>query len=124
MRILYTLIAFAVLSVSAFGQNSQCSGNAKITITASGTTAVIPAAGTRNIHICKVTFAGGGPVNFKFIATNGGGDTDKSGVYQSVQYYAYDFTGDLSMGAGNGFGINISTVATIGGLVTYYLSAN
>lgn len=124
MRFIYILIVFAVLNVSAFGQNSLCSGQAPITITTSGTTTVIVADAARNIHVCKVTFALSAASDITFVATNGGGNTNISGVYKGVQTLALDFTGDLKTGLANGFGINSSAVITGGGVMTFYVTPN
>jgi hypothetical protein len=123
MRTLKLLLILALGSVMpSFAQVGVCSSKANISISASGTTMLVPAAAGLNVHICDVTFSTSAAVTVTFVAINGGGNTNISGGFPTVGTFGYNYSGNLSTGVGNGFGITISTTATVGGVVTYYVS--
>ncbi len=99
-----------------------------MTVSASGSTLIIPVTAGRSVHLCllSVSFASAVGVTLQS-TTSGGSNTNLSGQFQLT-------TGNLSLnlnldgatsgGLGNGISLNLSSAVSGGGLVTYYFSAN
>lgn len=108
---------------------SPCNQQAAISLSSSGTTTVITPAGNNVIHVCVIEFSSSASVNVTFVGVASGGNTNLSGAYQSIATYSRDFGGALTTkpagapGSAVSFGINLSSAATVGGIVTYYQSA-
>lgn len=115
------LLLFALFSAGLFAQTQpNCNNRALISVTASGTTTVIPAASGLAVHVCSVSFSDSTAVNVAFFSVGTGGAAI-TGTYQNVSTFAYNFQGSLSTPTGLGFGINVSATTTLGGFVSYYL---
>jgi hypothetical protein len=115
-----TLLLFlASCAMASAAAPAACNQQAPITISASGTSTIATPTGGSALRICKITFSSSTPVNVTFY----GGASAITGTFQQVSTFAFDFEGQLTTGAGNAFGINLSATATLGGVVTFYQAA-
>ena len=103
-----------------------CTLQAPITLTASGNTRIINAAGTGTVRICEISFSTTAAENIQITegtGTNcGTGTANVTGVYQSVQSMVLDpqVTAPITaQTAGDDICLNQSAAQNLGGLVIY-----
>lgn len=110
------LILLLISSLHLLSQG-RCTSSTKFTLSA-GSNIVIPAISGQNIHICDVTFSLSAADSVNFYSS-GTGNPTITGVMPAVQFFGYNYSGNLATGISFGFGITTIS-ATGGGVVTWY----
>ena len=101
-------------------------GSTPISLSASGTTVIIPAAAGVSVHLCLVSIAFASAVNVTLQkTTSGGASTALTGAYQLTSgnlLFEHNYNGAVLTGLGNGFSISLSSAVVGGGVVTFFIS--
>jgi hypothetical protein len=91
----HLLFAFALLSVSGIAGKAQCSapniGSAPVSVSASGSTIIIPVTAGRNVHICVLSISFASAVGVTLQSTTpGGSNTNLSGQFRHITFRRTD----------------------------------
>ncbi len=132
MTIKTLLFTASLLALSTVSARAQCSApniaSLPVTVSASGSTLIIPVTAGRSIHLCvlSVSFASAVGVTLQS-TTSGGSNSNLSGQFQlTVNNLSLNLNldGATSSGLGNGISLNLSSAVSGGGIVTYYSTPN
>ena len=118
--------ATAALPAGSAAAQAACTLQAAITLSGSGNTRIINAAGTGTVRICHISFSSTAAEDIQFTegtGTNcGTGTANISGLYKSVQSMALDFQTGAPMTTqtlGDDVCLNQSAAQATGGIVIY-----
>lgn len=131
-NIKHLLFGLALLSLFTMTARGQCSApniaSAAVTVSASGSTLIIPVTANRNVHICVLSISFASAVGVTLQSTTPlGANTNLSGQYQLTTgnlFLNLNLDGATSSGLGNGISLSLSSAVAGGGIVTYYFSTN
>ena len=132
MTIKTLLSTLSLLSLSAVTGHAQCSAqniaSAPVSVSASGSTLIIPTTAGRSVHICVLSLSFASAVGVTLQSTtSGGSDTNLSGQFQMTANNLslnLKLDGATASGLGNGISLSLSSAVAGGGIVTYYFSTN